>query len=196
MVGAKGLHDLSCRESAPLQIRYAHMIDLKKVQYPTVKKSQYRTVKEAAGLARTDGKRPDGATLIPSTRGKPLAWDITIPDTCARSYIDDTAARATAAAGEQQQTDSKIHGIKHDASLHSDCNRDGRCMESTSYPICQRARQKDDRGDERTTRDLVLTSETINCVTERILRSRSEIHAQPRSNLFNSRHVISRAPTN
>ena len=29
---------------------------------------------------------------------KPLAWDSTIPDTYARSYIDDTAARATATA--------------------------------------------------------------------------------------------------
>ena len=74
------------------------MIDLKKAQYPTVNKSQYPTVKEPAGLARTDGKRPDGATLIPWTRGKPLAWDITVPDTYARSYIDDTAARATVAA--------------------------------------------------------------------------------------------------
>ena len=53
---------------------------------------------EPASLARTDGKRPDGATLISWTRGKPLAWDITIPDTYAHSYIDDTAARATAAA--------------------------------------------------------------------------------------------------
>ena len=42
------------------------------------------------------GKRPDGATPIP--RDKPLAWDITIPDAYALSYIDDRAARATAAA--------------------------------------------------------------------------------------------------
>ena len=63
-----------------------------------VKKAQYPTVKELAGLARTDGKRPDEATLIPWTRGKPIAWDVTIPDAYARSFIDDTAARATAAA--------------------------------------------------------------------------------------------------
>ena len=42
--------------------------------------------------------RPDGATQIPWTRGKPLAWDITIPDTFANSYIGDTSTRATAAA--------------------------------------------------------------------------------------------------
>ena len=70
------------------------------IVWRAVKKAQYPTVKEPAGLARTDSKRPDGATLIPWTRGKPLVWDITIPDTYARSYINDTAARATAAADQ------------------------------------------------------------------------------------------------
>ena len=50
------------------------------------------------GLSRWDGKRPDDATQLPWTRGKPLAWDITIPDTFANSYIGDTLTRATAAA--------------------------------------------------------------------------------------------------
>ena len=104
MVDAKGLHGLSCRKSAPRQIRHAQMNDF---VGRAVKKAQYPTVKEPAGLARTDGKRPDGATLNPCTRGKPL-------------------------------------GIKHDASFHSDCNRNGRWMEPTSYRICQRARKKDD----------------------------------------------------
>ena len=53
-----------------------------------MKKVQYPAVKEPVGLSRSDGKRPDGATQIPWTRGKPLAWDITIPDTFANSYID------------------------------------------------------------------------------------------------------------
>ena len=38
-----------------------------------VKKTRYPTVKKPAGLGRTDGKRPDGATLMPWIRGKPLA---------------------------------------------------------------------------------------------------------------------------
>jgi len=32
------------------------------------------------GLLRRDGKRPDGATLIPSTKGKSMAWDVIVPD--------------------------------------------------------------------------------------------------------------------
>ena len=63
-----------------------------------MKKAQYPAVKEPVGLSRSDGKRPDGATQIPWTRGKPLAWDITVPDTFANSYIGDTSTRATEAA--------------------------------------------------------------------------------------------------
>ena len=42
------------------------------------------------------GERPDGATLIPWTRGKPLAWDIIIANTYANSYVDDMATREAA----------------------------------------------------------------------------------------------------
>ena len=64
----------------------------------SVKKAQYPAVNEPVGLSRSDGKRPDGATMMPWTRGKPLAWDVTIPDTCTNSYIGETSTRATAAA--------------------------------------------------------------------------------------------------
>src|SRR6218665_3363485 len=40
-----------------------------------------------AGLFRTDGKRPDGATLVPWSAGNYLAWDATVVHTCAASYI-------------------------------------------------------------------------------------------------------------
>ena len=64
----------------------------------SVKKAQYPAAKKPVDLSRSDGKRPDGATQISWTRGKPLAWDITIPNTLANSYIVDTSTRATAAA--------------------------------------------------------------------------------------------------
>jgi len=52
-------------------------------------------VKESAGLSRDDGKRPDGVTLLPSwAKGKPLAWDVTVPDTYADSHLADTATTA------------------------------------------------------------------------------------------------------
>ena len=49
-------------------------------------------VRELPGLSRDDGKRPDGVTLLlPWAKGKPLAWDVTVPDTYADSHLADTA---------------------------------------------------------------------------------------------------------
>ena len=47
-----------------------------------------------------DGKRPDGTTLLPWARGKPIAWDVTVPDTYAESRIDQTAREACSAANK------------------------------------------------------------------------------------------------
>ena len=56
------------------------------------------------GLSQSGGKRPDGDTRIQWARGKPLAWDITIADRYANSYIGDTITRAGAAADRHQAT--------------------------------------------------------------------------------------------
>ena len=53
---------------------------------------------ESIELSRADGKRPDGATLVPWTRGRPLAWDVTVPDTYAASHLQLTSTTAYAAA--------------------------------------------------------------------------------------------------
>ena len=62
-----------------------------------VKRAEIPAVKEPVGLMQ-DGKRPDGATLIPWASGKPLAWDVTVPDTYEDSNIHDTAIQAGAAS--------------------------------------------------------------------------------------------------
>ena len=36
--------------------------------------------------------------LLPWAKGKPLAWDVTVPDTYADSHLTDTATTAGAAA--------------------------------------------------------------------------------------------------
>ena len=95
MVDAKGLHGLLCKRIAPRQIRHVQMND---IIWRSVKKAQYPAVQEPVGLSRSDGKRPDGATMIPWKRRKPLASDVTIQDTFANSYIGETSMRATAAA--------------------------------------------------------------------------------------------------
>ena len=40
-------------------------------------------VKEPVNLKWDDYKRPDGTTLLPWARGKPMAWGVTVPDTLA-----------------------------------------------------------------------------------------------------------------
>ena len=51
---------------------------------------------EPPGLLRSDGKRPDGVTVVPWKCGKLLVSDATCPDTFAPSY----SSHATLAAGE------------------------------------------------------------------------------------------------
>ena len=95
MVDARGLHGMACRKSAPRHVRHSQLND---ILWRAVKKTQTPSNKEPVGLSRTDGKCPDGAILVPWTRGKPLAWDVTVPDTYAASHIPSTSVSAYAAA--------------------------------------------------------------------------------------------------
>jgi len=47
-----------------------------------------------------NNKCPDGNSLLPWARGKPLAWDVTVPDTFAESHISDTVSTPGAAANK------------------------------------------------------------------------------------------------
>ena len=54
--------------------------------------------KEPVGLCRSDGKRPDGLTLIPWSSGRCAVWDVTVVDTMAKSYTHLTASIVAGAA--------------------------------------------------------------------------------------------------
>lgn len=73
-------------------------------------------VLEPNGIARDDGKRPDGMTLIPWKNGRTLVWDATCVDTLAPSHIGVTAVRAGAAAAAAEGTKRRKY-----ATLISDC---------------------------------------------------------------------------
>jgi hypothetical protein len=49
---------------------------------------------------RDDGRRPDGGTLIPWSKGQRLIWDVTCVDTLTDSYIRKTSIIAGSAAEE------------------------------------------------------------------------------------------------
>ena len=94
-VDSRGLHGLACRKSTPRNIRHSQLND---IIWRAVKKAQIPASKEPVELLNHDGKRPDGATLVPWTRGTPLAWDVTVPDTFAASHIQFTSSFVCAAA--------------------------------------------------------------------------------------------------
>jgi len=57
--------------------------------------------KEPHGLVRSDGKRPDGLTMVPWKGGKPLAWDVTA--VCTVADVAATAREAGAAVERAAQ---------------------------------------------------------------------------------------------
>jgi len=81
------------------------------------------TVKEPINLMRDDNKRPDGTTLLPWARGKPMAWDVTVPDTYAESHISSTATKPGAAAQKTAQNKIDILQIGQHTHLLPICHR-------------------------------------------------------------------------
>ncbi|XP_063359932.1 uncharacterized protein LOC134649149 [Cydia amplana] len=98
MVGADGHHALSCRRCAGRHPRHHALNDI--VQR-ALRSAGIPSVLEPPGLSRTDGKRPDGLTLVPWERGRCLVWDATCVSTFAASHISRTV-RAAGAAAESQ----------------------------------------------------------------------------------------------
>ena len=63
-------------------------------------------------MMRSDGKRPDGATVLPFEAGLPKAWDATIFHTCASSHLHSTAVEAgSGAAAAEARKDSKYAAL-------------------------------------------------------------------------------------
>ena len=54
--------------------------------------------KEPIGLSCSNGKRPNGATMIPWACGRPLAWDVSVRDTFGISHIGTNSVQSDGAA--------------------------------------------------------------------------------------------------
>ena len=54
------------------------------------------------GLDCSDGKRPDGITLLPFSRGKPLCWDATCVNTFGESTVNNSAVEVGHAAAKAE----------------------------------------------------------------------------------------------
>lgn len=94
-VDSRGTHGLSCKHSLGRLPRHAYINDL---VHRALIRAGIPAHKEPAGLFRSDGKRPDGLTLVPWSAGKSVLWDVTVIDTLAQSYLPSTSTSAGSAA--------------------------------------------------------------------------------------------------
>ncbi|KAI5640648.1 hypothetical protein NE865_06966 [Phthorimaea operculella] len=94
-----GHHGLSCRKSAGRIPRHAALND---VIRRALVSANVPAKLEPNGIVRSDGKRPDGVTLIPWQQGRSLVWDVTCVDTLAPSHLHTTSTRAGSAAANAE----------------------------------------------------------------------------------------------
>jgi hypothetical protein len=103
LVDVSGTHGLACKKNSGKHARHSTINDIIR---RSLARADIQCVIEPAGLSRSDGKRPDGLTLIPWKLGKCAIWDVTIADTTAKSYIAATSQSAGSAA--EFATDRKL----------------------------------------------------------------------------------------
>lgn len=95
MVESNGHHALSCCRGVGRFPRHHALNDIVR---RALLSANVPCLMEPPGLSRSDGKRPDGLTLVPWERGKCLLWDATCVSTFAASHIGRTVRTAGAAA--------------------------------------------------------------------------------------------------
>ena len=94
-VDVLGTHCPSCKRSSGRISRHNNIND---IIFRALIKAGVPSKKEPVGLCRSDGKRPDGLTLIPWSSGRCAVWDVTVVDTMANSYIHLTSSTIAGAA--------------------------------------------------------------------------------------------------
>ncbi|ESO08443.1 hypothetical protein HELRODRAFT_169286 [Helobdella robusta] len=67
-------------------------------------------VQEPSGISAHDCRRPDGCTLIPWRAGRCLAWDVTVPGTLAKRYVNLTSKECGLAAARAADEKMKKYG--------------------------------------------------------------------------------------
>ena len=102
------LHGLSCRFSKGRHSRHAALNDLVKCSLDSAKILSHL---EPTGVYHTDGKRPNGATMVPWKSGRMLVWDVTCADTLAPSHrqLASREAGAVVASAEQRKKSKYAH---------------------------------------------------------------------------------------
>jgi hypothetical protein len=110
-VSTLGYHGLACKRSAGRIARHSNAND---VLIRALRSAEVPSIKEPPGCSREDGKRPDGMTIIPWSRGKSLVWDYTCRDTFAPSYVLKTSSSPGAAARMAEEEKKKKYDFLTD----------------------------------------------------------------------------------
>lgn len=84
LVDSLGRHGLCCKNSKGKYPRHLVMNRILQQSLSTINTSSRL---EPPGMFRHDGKRVDGVTNIPWSKGRALVWDVTCVDTLAKSYL-------------------------------------------------------------------------------------------------------------
>ena len=107
-VDESGVHGLSCRFSKGRHSRHASLNSLVKRGLDSAKIPSHL---EPVGLFRLDGRRPDGATMVPWKCGKVMVWDVTCADSLANSHreLASRETGAVAACAEQRKRAKYTH---------------------------------------------------------------------------------------
>jgi len=104
VVDSLGAHALSCKRNPGRSQRHHLINDL---VWRALHKAGFPSVKEPHGLIRTDGKRPDGLTLIPWCEGRCATLGVTVTDTVAISYLGISSIAAEAAVAVAKRKEAK-----------------------------------------------------------------------------------------
>lgn len=91
-VDKQATHGLRCQWSQGRHFRHSS------INHRALSAAKIPSRLEPSGIFRTDGKRPDGITMVPWEKGKLLVWDATCSDTFAPSYLPSATSEAGAVA--------------------------------------------------------------------------------------------------
>ena len=95
-----GMHALSCPH---MKARHSRHGQLNEIISLALTSAHIPNRREPSGLSRTDGRRPDGLSLTPWSRGRCLLWDATCVHRLARSWVAMSASSGTPAADASEQ---------------------------------------------------------------------------------------------
>ena len=108
-VDSVATHGLSCRWSEGRHHRHAAVND---IIHRALSSAKIPSRLEPSGLYCSDGKCPDGISVVPWKSGKSLVWDATCPDSFAPSYeMSATSEAGTVAALAEVRKEAKYTSL-------------------------------------------------------------------------------------